>query len=86
MEVAAFEDIVASLCSSLIQCPTPHRDVTLKNVQDDKTVLITSGLLLRDGFSPRRYFGLSHTIFISSSYTLPIITFIRPSSDWAIWS
>ena len=33
---------VASLCSSLIQCPTPRYDATLKNVQDYKTVLITS--------------------------------------------
>ena len=77
MEVVAFEDIfVASLCSSLIQCPTPRRDATLKNVQGDKTVLITSDLRLRDDFSPRMYFGLSHTIFISSSYTFSIITFI----------
>ena len=69
---------VASLCSSLIQCPTPHCDTTLKNVEDDKTIIITSGLHLRDdfSFSPRTYFRLSYTIFISSSYTLPIMTFI----------
>ena len=77
MEVVAFEDIfVASLCSSLIQCLTPRRDATLKNVQDDKTILITLGLCLRDDFSAQTYFGLSYTIFISSSYTLPIMTFI----------
>ena len=78
--------LVASLCSSLIQCPTSRCDTTLKNVQDDKTVLITSGIRLRDDFSPRTYFRPSHTIFISFSYTHPIITFILPSSDWAIGS
>ena len=77
---------VASLYSSLIQCLTPHCDTTLKNVQDDKIVLIISGICLRDNFSPQTYFGPSYTIFISSYYTLPIITFILPSWDWAIGS
>ena len=67
---------VSSLCSSLIQYPTLCCDATLKNVQDDKTVLITSGLRLQDDVSPQTYFGLLYTIFISSSYTFLIITFI----------
>ena len=78
--------LVAFLCSSLIQCLTSRCDTTLKNIQDDKTVLITLGICLRDDFSPQTYVGPSHTIFISSSYTLPIIIFILPSSDWAIGS
>ena len=86
MEVAAFQDIVASLYSSLIQCPSPRYDATLKNVQDDKKVLITLDLHLRGDFSPRTYFGLSYTIFISSSDFLPIMTFIWSSLDWAIGS
>ena len=65
---------VASLCSSLIQCPTLSCDATLKNIRDDKTFLLTLDLHFRDDFSPRTYFGLSHTIFISSSYTISIIT------------
>ena len=78
--------LVASLCSSLIQCLTPRCDTTLKNVKDDKTILIISGICLQDDFSPQTYFRPSHTIFISSYYTLPIIAFILPYSDWAIWS
>ena len=67
---------VASLCSSLIRCLTLSYDATLKNVQDDKTFLLTSDLGFRDDFSPQTYVGLSHTIFISSSYTIPIITLL----------
>ena len=65
---------VASLCSSFIQCPTLSCDATLKDVRDNKTFLLTSNLRFRDDFSPWTYFGLSHTIFISSSYTILIIT------------
>ena len=77
---------VASLYSSLIQCPTPCYDAILKNVQDDKKALITSDLYLRGDFSPRTYFGLSYTIFIFSSDFLPIMIFIWTFSDWAIGS
>ena len=77
---------VTSLCSSLIQYPTPRYDAILKNVQDDKKALITSDLHLRGDFPHQTYFGLSYTIFISSSDFLPIIIFIWPSSDWAIGS
>ena len=77
---------VASLCSSLIQCLTPRYDVILKNVRDDKKALITSDLHLRGDFPPQTYFGLTYTIFISSSDFLPIMIFIWPSSDWAIGS
>ena len=62
---------VASLCSSLIQCLTLRYDVILKNVRDDKKVLITSDLHLRCDFSSQTYFGLSYTIFISSFDSLP---------------
>ena len=77
---------VASPCSFLTQCPTSCCDATLKEVQDDRTVLITSDLRLRDDFSPRTYFDLSYIVFISSFDFLPITTFIWPSSDWAIGS
>ena len=65
---------VASLCSSFIQCPTLSCDAILKDAWDDKTFLLTLDLRFRDDFSLRTYFGLSHTIFISSSYIIPIIT------------
>ena len=79
MEVAILKIFVASLYSSFIQCPTSNRDVTLKNVQDDKAFLLTSDLCFRDDSSPRTYSGLSYTILISSTYTLLIITlFDRP--------
>jgi len=65
---------VASFCSSLIQCLPLGCDATLKDVRDDKTFLLTSDLRFRDDFSPRTHFGLSDTIFISSSYTIPIVT------------
>ena len=38
--------------------------------------LLTLDLRFRDDFSPRTYFGLSHTIFVSSSYTIPTITLL----------
>ena len=74
MEVAVLKIFVASLYSSFIQCPTSNRDATLKNVQDDKAFLLTSDLCFRDDFSSRTYSGLSYTILISSTHTLPIIT------------
>ena len=69
-----FKIFVASPYSSLIQCLTSNRDATLKDVQDDKTFLLTLDLCFRDDFSPQAYFGLSHTILISSFYTIPTIT------------
>ena len=79
MEVATLKIFVTSLYSSFIQCPTSNRDATLKNVQDDKAFLLTSNLYFQDDFSPWTYFGLSYTILISSTHTLPIITlFGRP--------
>ena len=74
MEVTTVKIFVASLYSSFIQCPTSNRDATLKNVQDDKAFLLTSDLYFRDNSSPRTYSGLSYTILISSTHTLPIIT------------
>ena len=65
---------VSSFYSSLIQCLTSNRDATLKDVQDDRTFLLNSDLPFRYDFSPRTYFGLSYTILISSSSTIPIIT------------
>ena len=65
---------VATLCSFLIQCLNLSYDATLKDAWDDKTFLLTSDPRFRDEFSPRTYFGLSHIIFISSSYTVSIIT------------
>ena len=73
MEVAALKIFVASLYSSFIQCLTSNRDAILKNVQDDKALLLTSDLYFRDDSSPQTYFGLSYTNLISSTYTLPII-------------
>ena len=94
MEVAAFEDIYCLPFLIPYPMPTLSCDATLKNVQDDKTFLLTSDLRFRDDFSPRTYVGLSHTIFISSSsssYIIPIITLFdhpqigplghRPNSD-----
>ena len=65
---------VASLYSSLVQCSTSNRDAILNDVQDDKTFLLTSDLCFQDDFSSQTYFGLSYTILISSSSTIPIIT------------
>ena len=67
---------VASLYSSLVQCSTSNRDAILNDVQDDKTFLLTSDLCFQDDFSSQTYFGLSYTILISSSYTIPIITLL----------
>ena len=72
MEVAVLKIFVAFLYSSFIQCLTSNHDATLKDVQDDRTVLLTSDLYFRDDFSPQTYFGLSYTILNSS--TIPIIT------------
>ena len=84
MEVAAFEDIY---CLPLL-IPYPmfdsRYDAILKNVWDDKKVLITSDLHLQGDFPPRTYFGLSYTIFISSFDLIPIMIFIWPSSDWPL--
>ena len=55
MEVIALQDICYLPPSSLIQCSTFHYDATLKNVQGDREVLITSDLPLRGDFSPRTY-------------------------------
>ena len=74
MEVVALKIFVTSLYSSFIQCPTSNRDATLKNEQDDKAFLLTLGLCFRDDSYPRTYSGLSYTILISSTHTLPIIT------------
>ena len=74
MEVATLKIFVTSLYSSFIQCPTSNCDATLKNVQDDKAFLLTSNLYFQDDSSPWTYFGLSYTILISSTHTLPIIT------------
>ena len=49
---------VASLYSSLVQCPTPSCDATLKKVQGDRTFLLTSDPRFRDDFSPRTCDGL----------------------------
>ena len=79
MEVVALKMFVTSLYSSFIQCPTSNRDATLKNEQDDKAFLLTLDLCFRDDSYPRTYSGLSYTILISSTHTLPIITlFGRP--------
>ena len=79
MEVKVLKIFVASLYSSFIQCPTSNHDATLKNVQDDNVFLLTSDLYFRDDSSPQTYSGLSYTILISSTHTLPIITlFGRP--------
>ena len=79
MEVVALKMFVTSLYSSFIQCPTSNRDATLKNEQDDKAFLLTLDLCFRDDSYPRTYSGLSYTILISSTHTLPIITlFVRP--------
>ena len=79
MEVATLKIFVTSLYSSFIQCPTSNCDATLKNVQYDKAFLLTSNLYFQDDSSPWTYFGLSYTILISSTHTLPIITlFGRP--------
>ena len=59
MEVIVIEDICYLPPSSLIQCPTPRYDATLKNVQDDRKDLITSDLYLRGDISPQTYLGLS---------------------------
>ena len=74
MEVVALKMFVTSLYSSFIQCPTSNRDATLKNEQDDKAFLLTLDLCFRDDSYPRTYSGLSYTILISSTHTLPIIT------------
>ena len=74
MKVAILKIFVVFLYSSFIQCPTSNRNATLKNVQDDKAFLLTSDLCFRDESSPRTYSGLSYTIRISSTHTLPIIT------------
>ena len=74
MEVAALKIFVASLYPSFIQCPISNHDATLENVQDDKALLLTSNLRFRDDSHPRTYSGLSYTILISSTHTLPIIT------------
>ena len=76
MEVTALEDICYLPPSSLIQCLTSRYDATLKNVQDDRKVLITSDLNLRGDFSPWTYFGLSYITFISSFHVIPIITLV----------
>ena len=79
MEVVALKMFVTSLYSSFIQCPTSNRDATLKNEQDDKAFLLTLDLCFRDDSYPRTYSGLSYTILISSTHTIPIITlFGRP--------
>ena len=74
MKVAVLKIFVASLYSLFIQCPTSNRDAILKNVQDDKAFLLTSDLCFRDDSYPWTYSGLSYTILISSTHTLPIIT------------
>ena len=74
MEVVALKIFVASLYSSFIQCPTSNRDAIMKNVQDDKAFLLTSDLCFQDDSYPWTYSGLSYTILISSTHTLPIIT------------
>ena len=74
MEVAALKIFVASLNRSFIQCPISNHDATLENVQDDKTLLLTSDFCFRDDSHPLTCSGLSYTILISSTHTLPIIT------------
>ena len=77
MKVAAFEDI----CCYPLLIPYPVPDfschATWEDAWDDKTFLVTSDLRFRDEFSPRTQFGLSHTIFISSSYIILIITLFK---------
>ena len=74
MEVAVLKIYVASLYPSFILCPISNHDATLENVQDDKALLLTSDLCFRDDSHPRTCSGLSYTILISSTHTLPIIT------------
>ena len=74
MEVAALKIFVASIYPSFIQRPFRNRDATLENVQDDKALLLTSDLYFQDDSHPRTCSGLSYTILISSTHTLPIIT------------
>ena len=65
---------VASLYSPLIQHPTPSCEATLKKVQGDMTLLLTSDPRSRDGFSPRTCVGLISYYLYFSLYTIPIIT------------
>ena len=79
MEVVVLKIFIASLYPSFIQCSISNHDTTLENAQDDKALLLTLDLCFRDDSHPRTYSGLSYTILISSTHTLPIITlFDRP--------
>ena len=79
MEVAVLKIFVSSLYPSFIRCLISNHDATLENIQDDKAILLILDLCFRDDSHPRTYSGLSYTILISSTHTLPIITlFGRP--------
>ena len=55
MEVTTLQDICYLPPSSLIQSLTLRYDATLKNIQGDRKVLITSDLPFQGDFSPRTY-------------------------------
>ena len=74
MEIATLNIFIASLYPSFIQCPFSNHDATLENAQDDRALLLISDLCFRDDSHPRIHSGLSYTILLSSTHTLPIIT------------
>ena len=65
---------VVSLNLPLVQRPTPSCDVTLKKVQDDMTLLLTSDPCSRDGSSPQTCVRLISYNLYFSLYTIPLIT------------
>ena len=74
MEIATLKIFIATLYPSFIQCPFSNHDATLENAQDDRALLLISDLCFRDDSHPRIHSGLSYTILLSSTHTLPIIT------------
>ena len=74
MEIATLKIFIATLYPSFIQCLFSNHDATLENAQDDRALLQISDLCFRDDSHPRIHSGLSYTILLSSTHTLPIIT------------
>ena len=74
MEIATLKIFIATIYPSFIQCPFSNHDATLENAQDDRALLLISDLCFRDDSHPRIHSGLSYTILLSSTHTLPIIT------------
>ena len=74
MEIATLKIFIAALYPSFIQCSFSNHDATLENAQDDRALLLISDLCFRDDSHPRIHSGLSYTILLSSTHTLPIIT------------